>query len=506
MLRKSLFFAVVASVCLPFFAYGADDGGYIWKALGLDFYSTIDEGNYMLIQSKVNIELMKQPTLGEFGADCPMIGLIADKKTSIDILNYGNLSKALSENGYSTIRMDTYQQLMLCLQGKYDELVRKKQKETKAEQTLSSIGLYTDGNTTNSDYDIVADIDRINSVLFSENLKYNGTVNVSSKTLKNSLFLGPIPLPEKQKNGGPLISVVKLKTGSNTSGTGGLSSVIGDLCTENTSGVALDAVMDRQFMTELDHLLKSPHSTTNLPSSNNSWSGNSSWSNTSVVLANDFFDSKPPCGWLFCIDVRFISWGNPGGLGGSKSISIESIIDKHSKILEPISMGNLACQRMTNQMGEAPFDKIKFKDILTGGKIIYMTKPQEKKKFKSETTKDSEAGELLNIQRCALASVGLSTNVDQVNTPAIKAFSMNSATNLTNTEKRVIYTNPENPDQSAIGANCFQLYMDEGRKTYYDSFMSDITQIEGFTRSLVQVITNIVNVGAQMDKKPTGCS
>lgn len=29
MLRKSLFFAVVASVCLPFFAYGADDGGYI---------------------------------------------------------------------------------------------------------------------------------------------------------------------------------------------------------------------------------------------------------------------------------------------------------------------------------------------------------------------------------------------------------------------------------------------------------------------------------------------
>lgn len=213
---------------------------------------------------------MKQPTLGEFGADCPMIGLIADKKTSVDILNYGNLSKALSENGYSTIRMDTYQQLMLCLQGKYDELVRKKQKETKAEQTLSSIGLYTDGNTTNSDYDIVADIDRINSVLFSENLKYNGTVNVSSKTLKNSLFLGPIPLPEKQKNGGPLISVVKLKTGSNTSGTGGLSSVIGDLCTENTSGVALDAVMDRQFMTELDHLLKSPHSTTNLPSSNNS--------------------------------------------------------------------------------------------------------------------------------------------------------------------------------------------------------------------------------------------
>lgn len=46
---------------------------------------------------------------------------------------------------------------------------------SKDEQALSSagiLGIYTDADTTNSDYDIVADIEKINAIIFAEKLDY----------------------------------------------------------------------------------------------------------------------------------------------------------------------------------------------------------------------------------------------------------------------------------------------------------------------------------------------
>lgn len=46
---------------------------------------------------------------------------------------------------------------------------------SKDENALSSagiLGIYTDGDTENSDYDIVADIEKINAILFTEKLDY----------------------------------------------------------------------------------------------------------------------------------------------------------------------------------------------------------------------------------------------------------------------------------------------------------------------------------------------
>lgn len=50
---------------MPFFSYAADDTGYIGKALGLDFYSVIDDGSYSLTREMVRLELEKTKTLGE---------------------------------------------------------------------------------------------------------------------------------------------------------------------------------------------------------------------------------------------------------------------------------------------------------------------------------------------------------------------------------------------------------------------------------------------------------
>lgn len=82
---------------------------------------------------------------------------------------------------------------MTCLNNKYTELVAQKTNEADKLQKISAIGLFTDGNKENSDYDIVNDIDKINGLLFSEDLKYNGVANNSASSLASYLAGNAIP-------------------------------------------------------------------------------------------------------------------------------------------------------------------------------------------------------------------------------------------------------------------------------------------------------------------------
>lgn len=507
----------IVIVCIPFLAY-AEDEWYIGKTLWLDFYSTIDDGNYTLVKSLVNRELQKTPTLGEFWAGCPGIQYIATNRTSTAILEYATLSQALSQSQKLKdekrgVTIDEYQSLMLCLQSRYSGLVQSKQSESDTLEKLGSIGLYTDGNTSNSEYDIIADIDKINSVLFSEALKYNGAVNRTPQSLKEALFIGPIPISTAQKKNWPIIVPVGVPKNRNSNGalisngSDTLGSIIGESCRENNIGIPLDSLVDRAFVDELTLIMRRPQKDDFFQKASPIiWS--SEGSNTEKILTNvsDFYNAQPSCSGLFCIDMRFISAENQNVLGSSRSLSLESIIDKHSAILEPIAATNLACQRMTMNMGESPLDKLRLMKSLKGWKIIYMTKPQAKKKFPSDVTQKSEDEEFKNIERCALASAALPTNPKEVNGPRVIGYSLNSAVTTENIiSTRTINTSPQNIDAYGLGASCVDLYMDEWRKAYYDSFMSDITQIEAFTRSMMQVMTNVVNIWTNMDSKPTWC-
>ena len=44
-----------------------------------------------------------------------------------------------------------------------------------------------DGDTTNSDYDIVADIDKIDTIIFSQDIRYNGVKNTGAKSFRDLL-------------------------------------------------------------------------------------------------------------------------------------------------------------------------------------------------------------------------------------------------------------------------------------------------------------------------------
>ena len=83
----------------------------------------------------------------------------------------------------------------------------------RSEESLAAvgmIGLYTDGDTTNSDYDITNDLGKINSILFSEKIDYIGKKNTAMNSYKNLAQGGDV---------GSLFGNVN--TGEGTNGTDG---------------------------------------------------------------------------------------------------------------------------------------------------------------------------------------------------------------------------------------------------------------------------------------------
>lgn len=58
--------------------------------------------------------------------------------------------------------------------------------------------------------------------------------------------------------------------------------------------------------------------------------------------------------------------GNQAGLGGFANTSIESLLEQHTKMMEPISHSDLSAQKMTNNSYQLPFLKIKMADKIAG--------------------------------------------------------------------------------------------------------------------------------------------
>ncbi len=49
---------------------------------------------------------------------------------------------------------------------------------------------------------------------------------------------------------------------------------------------------------------------------------------------------------------------------------------------------------------------------------------------------------------------------------------------------------------------CLEQYITAGRKSYYESFSTDLTEIQAYTASMVNEIEEILNIGTLMKSKP----
>lgn len=215
--------------------------------------------------------------------------------------------------------------------------------------------------------------------------------------------------------------------------------------------------------------------------------------------SSDFFD-EIPCDSVFCIKVRMV-WWNQNLLGGGKKDTIEGILDKHIEIMWPIADTNLAGQKMTNNSFQLSWTSFKFKNLLPKPLIYVSNAPQRIKKDKKYDTKENKDEKLRAAYTCAMYDVGLPSDPNLANSTIGASYWINGATTPTNIDNTTRELGPSDPEKKNLDA-CFDVALSEGRKTYYNSFSTDLTEISAFTAAMIAEVNDILQSGTKLDTLP----
>lgn len=180
-------------------------------------------------------------------------------------MQYEEFLGSINQNKTS-INTEEWQALTLCIDSRYSAVKNRSYEEQNNLERLSSMGAYSDGDTSNSDYDILADIEKINMILFSKDLKYEGKVNQKTSEAIADFLSG------KHTKDDPISGASGSTTDASISGSGSgsgsadgsseaknLANLIGGTCSQvNTDGISIDDIVDENLTKELATLLGTP--------------------------------------------------------------------------------------------------------------------------------------------------------------------------------------------------------------------------------------------------------
>lgn len=270
--------------------------------------------------------------MDQFGKDCIKSELLSGMTTTTDMLEsltnmeYGKFNEELyKQNPGITLTTDTFSALTRCLTEKYKTVQERAKDETNARETISYLGLYMDGDTSNSDYDIIADIDKINMLIFSQKIDYMGTMNQAGRQFAD--FLARKPIPPLFVTNTSLTPASSTNTSASTTLSGANNpaspnTLLTSTCTTSGTMGPVDTMVDDAFLSELSSVLSSGNAS--IQNSGYSALSNASGSTqkaSTATSANDFFHTMP-CTSIFCIKVN-MKPGSQNLLGGGKNVSIE---------------------------------------------------------------------------------------------------------------------------------------------------------------------------------------
>ncbi len=536
-MQKSIFFLTLISVFFyPFFVFAEE--GFIGENPGLDFYSKIDEWSFKVLQKTVNKRLQENPMLNQFGKKCIAAELllknIPTTSATLDAIENGDYTwftqkiienMKANPNAWGSISTEIFSDLTRCISNEYKNLKKDVQAESDTRVNISYLGLYMDGDKNNSEYDIITDIEKINGLIFSEDLKYEGSPNAAGKWFKDFISgkaIAPLfPLANIATNGSttntpPVNATISWSANPNpTSSTiaaENLKALLGGTCSTTTPIGPVSGIVDDAFLADLAWVLTSGgggssvgggYSASSWPdiSASGSASGNVTPSQTS---AGDFFHEMP-CSSIFCIKIKMVPWSTYA-LGGGKNVSIEWLLDKHIKIMQPISESALGCEVMTNNTASSPKKWLNLPSTLAGLKVFLDENPQKTRRDKKESTPEREAQELKDIQKCGNASAGLSTDEAKSRSIGGAGYSRTSWYTSETVWNGTIPLWPQETAEIAKFTDCVNSHMNTGRKSYYDSFSTDLTEIQAYTANMLNQINNIVSNLTEMNSKKDACS
>ncbi len=520
-MRKTLVFCISLFLLLPQYTLAE---GFIGENPGLNFYTRIDETAGTIATGIAKKRIEEYKTFAGFGRHCrPAMPWLDTERLNVTILNeiysgYWGSIIDITERKRVTMTQQSLANLVACLNQTYKEIQLSSITQYENLASAGNMWLYSDGDTLNSDYDIIVDIEKINGLIFTEEIRYWWALNNGKSSLANLLagrVIAPLITPSIQNE----LNIIHGQSGSTTSGTIAQSGTIQEaettlwnlgiweICTSDTSVTRVDNMIDDTFLDELSIALGWNGGTTGgngynyggMYGANNNWTG--AWNSGSSLTSNGDFFHTPRCESIFCIKVKMIGTST-SGLGGSKNDSIEGILDKHINHLEPISWTDLGLQKMTNNQFQIPFTglSLKLKAKVKWGGIFIGSKPTPKNDYKKEETKDVKDAKFEQTFRCALYTAGFSSSNPNMVNSVIGAGYVDrigkDTTNNQNTATPLVATNPE---ELNAYKNCVPIAQWRADRTYYDSIGNDLSELMTFTDAMWQEIFEILGTGEKID-------
>ncbi len=518
MLRSSRIFAMVLLLSMPFLANAAEDNGIIGSNLWLDFYSRIDDAWDALAESILLKRIWEKRTYGALGCGASWLASETIDAGSLEWLRTGNTAIliSLARTKQVTLTTQSESSLRQCLVEKYNGLDQRAHEDQDTLESVGNIWLYLDGDTANSDYDLLADITRINSIIFKEKYPYTGTKNASAKSIASLLRGYPIaplfPIVSSTNN------IASNPTGANTNITNWVSDVPPSgnpttsvsntlpwawICTTRAPISIGDGLFGDGFFDDINSTLAGWVSSPGrlaytIPSgSTPSPSGTNSTLDGAFGLSEKWdFYNKPACTGIFCITVDMVA-ASQTGLGGFTNTSIESLLEQHTKMMEPISHSDLSAQKMTNNSYQLPFLKIKIADKIAWARIYTQESPQLVKKFKTEDTLESKDAVFDAAFRCAMAEAGLPGDPILANWFIGAGYTgLRNTTNVPNRKTTL------GPTETQNLRGCYQIRVGLGQKEAYQSLSTDLNEIQGFTIAMMNTILSILDTDSKLDTLP----
>lgn len=477
----------------------------IWEPLDIGFYSRIHDN----IDSTVDIlrkkELSKYATFAGFWWTCREKLAWLDREpmneSVLQNLIQGNLlplSQIMWRNRqYGTSDTDSFANLVNCLSYTYRNMWDVATKDEKALTEMGILWLYSDGDTGNSDYDIVDDIEKINSILFTEELEWLGQVNTSRESFENLALWENIPSVSGWGGGWSSGWWEPEDTIENTPPESLSSLGIWEVCSVDNIPSTVSNIADDEFMSELGSVLAG-------------WASPLWWANYGAApaapiigetIASDVTDSLP-CSDNFCIRVRMVPW-TATLLGGGQNYSIESLIDKHVAIMEPISNSNLSAYRMNrNSYQDMTFQAI-MKNWLSQLIFLDTNSPQQVKTTEADKTQEVFDKKFSEIQKCAYATAWLNSDIKRANILCGVGYQMD----MTNTSENTVWRSEKNlcvippEDRELALGDCMSIWLSAPRAQYYKSFSTDIIELDAFNSAMIEMLSQAIESHKLLDKK-----
>jgi hypothetical protein len=492
----------------------AEESSTVGARLELGFYSRIHDN----IDATTDILRKKQlssfKTFAGYGSACrnPIAWLDREpmNEAILKDVTYGYLGSLSALMGKNktvwTSDAPILANLSACLADTYRKMGEVAAESEKSASAIGLIGLYTDGDTANSDYDIVSDIEKINSILFTQKLDYIGKANMSAESFAKlargeeigSIFgdtstVGASAASLEQANN----TVTPVAAGKNNTLT---TLGVGGICSVDAVVTPVGNLTDGGFADDLGTVLAGG----NPPLGGATYGGSAGAAAASSPVetnASDVYDQLP-CNDNFCIKVTMVP-GQMNLLGGGKSYSIESLIDKHAARMTPIANSNLGCQKHSTNSYENKSKSTNFAKILGGIKVYVQQRgPQEVKKIEKEDTKKEQEAQFEAMRRCAYIDAGLDSDMKRANITGGAGYQwgieFKNTENKQSSEMNLWVMNPE--DASLRG--CMEIALGKARSGYYAGFSTDLTELDVFTRSLTDILKKSILEHAALDKKP----